>query len=421
MEDKFDFELDRIYTEIAHVLSTTEGTTQLVVGLQFPEGLVEYAPTLTHTIEANFAESPRGVTCVIFADVVYGACNIDDIGASMLGISLLIHFGHSQLVFDNLRCRTLYIPVTYKNINIDNIARMLHSLCAQHRFSCITVTTTAQFCGFFDDLQTHLDSCVDKADNSTGRIIIYRPKQSKLHDFEVLGCTCVRFPPEVQAIVSIVDGDFHLEAACLSNPKIPAFKLNPLQNVFEEVSYNTEAKISVRKDHIYECAVALAESQLPVGIVFGTLGHQGSNTLLDVVLEQTRSMKIPYKLLALSEVFPNFLFPHKVCFWVQLACPRLSLDWDSEFRAANISIINFFEYAEVLSLHAKLDTALGKQTNVRCGGEGCSCIISATQKKALVQGINYQLTNYSDADPTVWNYYTTRETLTRASGGNIDE
>ena len=75
-------------------------------------------------------------------------------------------------------------------------------------------------------------------------------------------------------------------------------------------------------------------SSLPkVGIILGTLGRQGSPNVLSNLESTLKAKKIPYLIVLLSEIFPSklALFHPSIQVWVQIACPRLSIDWGSEF------------------------------------------------------------------------------------------
>ena len=47
------------------------------------------------------------------------------------------------------------------------------------------------------------------------------------HAGEVLGCTAPVLKQEVDAIVFVADGRFHLEAIMIANPTTPAYRLVP--------------------------------------------------------------------------------------------------------------------------------------------------------------------------------------------------
>jgi 2-(3-amino-3-carboxypropyl)histidine synthase len=64
------------------------------------------------------------------------------------------------------------------------------------------------------------------------------------------------------------------------------------------------------------------------GVVFGTLGRQGNQGLLKEIEGLLKKHHKPYFVIFLSELSPAKLnrFP-QIGAWVQIACPRLSVDW----------------------------------------------------------------------------------------------
>ena len=63
-----------------------------LVALQFPEGLLIFACTISDIVE-KFC----GVETLVMGDVTYGACCIDDFTAVALGCDFMVHYGHSCL------------------------------------------------------------------------------------------------------------------------------------------------------------------------------------------------------------------------------------------------------------------------------------------------------------------------------------
>jgi len=84
-ESGYDFEVERIIGEIKKSKARR-------VGLQFPEGLKQYAVEIAAEIE----EKTNSLT-VIFADPCYGACDTKPEQAKKLKIDLLVHFGHTSM------------------------------------------------------------------------------------------------------------------------------------------------------------------------------------------------------------------------------------------------------------------------------------------------------------------------------------
>ncbi len=84
-ESGYDFEIPRIVEEIRKSRAVS-------VGLQFPEGLKNRAADIARSIEEL-----TGVKTVTFIGPVYGACDSKQREAEMLGLDLVVHFGHTAM------------------------------------------------------------------------------------------------------------------------------------------------------------------------------------------------------------------------------------------------------------------------------------------------------------------------------------
>src|SRR4030067_2424167 len=91
----FDFEEERIKQEI-----TKQGAKRVL--LQLPEGLKPEAPRLAAIVEK------AGALPIISADPCYGACDVAAGEAERLGVDLIIHFGHTQML-KHSQVPTLYV------------------------------------------------------------------------------------------------------------------------------------------------------------------------------------------------------------------------------------------------------------------------------------------------------------------------
>ncbi|MEM2918481.1 MAG: diphthamide synthesis protein [Candidatus Altiarchaeota archaeon] len=80
----YDFEVQRILDEIKK--SKAE-----LVGLQFPEGLKQYAVEI-----ANEIEKKTNAKVVIFIGPTYGACDLKLDTGKKLKLDMIIHFGHNK-------------------------------------------------------------------------------------------------------------------------------------------------------------------------------------------------------------------------------------------------------------------------------------------------------------------------------------
>jgi len=79
-------------------------------------------------------------------------------------------------------------------------------------------------------------------------------------------------------------------------------------------------------------AINLAKKAKKFGLIIGTLGRQGSPKVLEYLEEKMKSCGLDYICILLSEIFPDKLEQFQdIDAWIQIACPRLSIDWGYAF------------------------------------------------------------------------------------------
>jgi len=196
-----------------------------------------------------------------------------------------------------------------------------------------------------------------------------------------VGFTTDSFPRE-RVMLFLADGRFHLEAAMISNPTLRALRYDPYSKTLTEERYETvkmkrlrrEAIMAVRKslgisdplkrginsglttpsvqdgDDIANSVLQpqqhssshppSAANRKTMGIILGTLGRQGNPAILSRLRSLLHNRGIQTIIVLLSEIFPKKLEMLSkptmsggsgVCAWVQVACPRLSIDWGHYF------------------------------------------------------------------------------------------
>lgn len=283
------------------------------VALQFPEGLLMFATTISDILTTLCP----GVETLIMGDVTYGACCIDDYTARALGCDLLVHYAHSCLIpVDVTTIKTLYVFV---DISIDT-SHMIATL--ERNFEpgkTIAMVGTIQFNATLHGLKPVLE-------RSGFKVVI--PQIAPLSKGEILGCTSPRLSEtEIDILLYLGDGRFHLESAMIHNPSIPAYRYDPYSRELSRETYDHEEMQTLRRD-----AISAAKSARKWGIILGTLGRQGNPHTMDLIENHLNERGIPFVNLLLSEIFPDKLasMPDVEC-WVQVACPRLSIDWGYAF------------------------------------------------------------------------------------------
>ena len=251
-------------------------------------------------------------------DVTYGACCIDDYTARALGCDLLVHYAHSCLIpVDVTKIKTLYVFV---EISIDT----MHLLATLERNfqpgKSMAIIGTIQFNATLHGIKATLE-------RAGFNVLI--PQIAPLSKGEILGCTSPRIPSSanVDMILYLGDGRFHLESAMIHNPALPAYRYDPYAQKLTRETYDHTEMQDLRRD-----AIATAKKAKGWGLILGALGRQGNSHTMNMIEQHLGSQGIPYINLLLSEIFPGKLamMPDVEC-WVQIACPRLSIDWGYAF------------------------------------------------------------------------------------------
>eukprot|EP01125_Pyxidicula_operculata_P014627 TRINITY_DN488_c0_g1_i4.p1 TRINITY_DN488_c0_g1~~TRINITY_DN488_c0_g1_i4.p1 ORF type:complete len:165 (+),score=37.95 TRINITY_DN488_c0_g1_i4:97-591(+) len=119
----------------------------------------------------------------------------------------------------------------------------------------------------------------------------------------------------------------------ISNPSVPAYQYDPYSKVFSIEKYDFPQMMKMRK-----AAIDVAKNSKRVGVILGTLGRQGSPAILKHLESVIAKSGREFITVLLSEIFPAKLAKFdKVEVWVQVACPRLSIDWGYAFSTPLLS------------------------------------------------------------------------------------
>ena len=155
------------------------------------------------------------------------------------------------------------------------------------------------------------------------------PQIAPLSRGEILGCTAPRLSKgDVDALLYLGDGRFHLESAMIHNPYVPAYRYDPYERKLTREYYEHREMLAVRGR-----AIKRARGAKKWGLILGALGRQGNPHTLSLIEKKLEEKGVPFVRLLLSEIFPGKLaMMGDVEAWVQVACPRLSIDWGEAFE-----------------------------------------------------------------------------------------
>ncbi|KAF2203870.1 diphthamide biosynthesis protein 1 [Delitschia confertaspora ATCC 74209] len=292
------------------------------IALQFPEGLLLFATTISDIL-TRFCP---GTTTLIMGDVTYGACCIDDFTARALGCDLLIHYAHSCLIpVAVTKISTLYIFVS---ISIDT-THLLNTITQNFPTGkTIALVGTIQF-------NATIHGIVPTLRREGYNPLV--PQIAPLSKGEILGCTSPSMPISADTLASkdmipdlllyLGDGRFHLESAMIANPSLPAYRYDPYSRRLTRETYEHDSLYTLRRT-----AILTARKAKTWGIILGSLGRQGNPHTLTLIEEHLKKQGLKSVNLLLSEIFPGKLaMMADVDAWVQIACPRLSIDWGYAF------------------------------------------------------------------------------------------
>lgn len=312
--------------EIHKTIWKIQETSAKMVALQMPEGLLMFSIVICDIIR----EFTSADTCIL-GDVTYGACCIDDLTAKSLAVDLLIHYGHSCLIPIDFKAglRVLYVFVDIKVDPLHFIDTIKLNFSIDRK---ICLVSTIQFVAT-------LQAVSNKLQELNYNITV--PQSRPLSPGEILGCTAPVLE-NIDIIIYLGDGRFHLEAVMIANPNLEAYKYDPYSKVFTREYYDHDLMKRVRYKSICQ-----AKCSGKFGILMGTLGRQGNLRVVDHIRERVNYHKRESVIILLSEIFPSKLNIFKgIDAFVQIACPRLSIDWGIDFQKP---LLNPYEMAVALN------------------------------------------------------------------------
>eukprot|EP00930_Biecheleria_cincta_P082547 TRINITY_DN72260_c0_g1_i1.p1 TRINITY_DN72260_c0_g1~~TRINITY_DN72260_c0_g1_i1.p1 ORF type:complete len:499 (+),score=81.92 TRINITY_DN72260_c0_g1_i1:26-1498(+) len=302
------------------------------VGLQLPEGLQGWATGLADIL-SSFVPSVESTT--IMGDVTFGACCIDDLGACALGVDYLVHYGHSCIVpTDQTTVVTHYVHVEVE-VDVEHLVdTVLHNFGPE---KCLALLGSVQFTSGMLQTREELKRLAREAgdDVDGGRGASKIPQVRPLSSGETLGCTSPHVGKDVDAVIFVCDGRFHLESAMIQNPHLQGnfFRYDPAALTLTREGFAHNELHKSRRQ-----AIADAKRAKLVGLILGTLGRQGSVGVLEEVERLLEKRGIAHLTILLSEISPERLaLMPDVDAWVQVACPRLSMDWGNSYSVPMLS------------------------------------------------------------------------------------
>jgi 2-(3-amino-3-carboxypropyl)histidine synthase len=325
LPSNYNFEIYKSLDKIKQISNKKKSRAK--VALQFPDGLMCFS-ILISDILTTFGKCET----IILGDITYGACCIDDIDCNILECDLLIHYCHSCLV-PSTKClvEILYIFVEI-NIDIEHLVKTIEYNFDKSYY--LYLLASIQFNNSLFLLKRQL---IEKGYDKNKLMI---PQCKPRVQGEVLGCTSPKLDKKGEncVVIFICDGRFHMESVMIQNPSFIFYQYNPFNHRFTIEEYDHKAMKKIRFDQIEKFKRAKY-----FGIIFGTLGRQGNPAILKRLCNLLDKFDKKYVIIMLNEITQNKIINYDKCeCFIQIACPRLSIDWSDQFSKPMLTPYEIF-------------------------------------------------------------------------------
>lgn len=330
--DSYDMDLASVATRIRERPNTK------LVGLQFPDGLRDYATEIEKLLRAT----TPGVEYIISADPSYGACDLA-LNLQRLGTDMLVHFGHTEMPSINhmFEWDVLYVAARHK-LAVGPVAA-----AGAKKLSEITnggkrigIVTTAQH-------QHKLQEMAD-AMKAEGFEVLVGAGDNRLAGYaQLLGCNFTAgtsIEAEVDGFVYVGSGDFHPIAIAWGSEK-PVVLADPYSSEVRTIDDVMDTLMRQRFATIQRARDAKA-----FGILVGTRVGQERLKLARGLQRMLQANGMEAHLIALDFFsWDNLQYFRHLDALVNTSCPRITTD-------------DYARYPMPMLTPPELEIVLGKRT-----------------------------------------------------------
>jgi len=316
-----------IKEELQKAISEIKKKKAKRVLVQLPEGLKGKTIEIVREIE-----SQTKAQIFVLVEPCFGACDIAEEKAKILGAELIIHFGHTKML--NSKIPIIYLPLKYK-IEGKKSAEVLEKYLKERNLKKIALCSAIQYLNA-------MNSIAEELEKKGIKVFVGKGDERIAEKGQVLGCnfsSVKDVEKNAEAVVFVGDGLFHpLGIAFETEKEVIAF--NPLSREIKEMKEEKEKFLRKRFG-----AIAKAKSAESFGILVST--KKGQNRIEKAIELKEKIEKKGKKafILAFDLLKPEYLLGVEVDAFVNTACPRIAVDDFSQF---NKPVLNEKELKEAL-------------------------------------------------------------------------
>ena len=252
-----------------------------------------------------------GIPAYVLADTTWGSCDLNSIGAKVLGSEVLFNIGHT-ISLETLEKDVVMVDA-FDDITFDKVARKCIDVL---KGKTISLVTDSQHLPQMDIVKEILIQGGVNVKIGQGK--------GQLNDGQVFGCEfypVMETKDVVDANVFLGQSNFHAAGIALATKK-PTYVLDPYFNEIREVTEFAQKMQKKATLAIYKAADAKI-----FGIIVGLKeGQLSKTTALKFKKELEKEGKI-VQLFALTDITNDRLMNLEgIDAFIQVACPRISTD-----------------------------------------------------------------------------------------------
>jgi 2-(3-amino-3-carboxypropyl)histidine synthase len=282
--------------------------------IQLPNGLKNYAINLSSFIEEN-----TGAIAYISGGPCYGGCDLALQEARMLNVDLIVHYGHSQFVFNDFH--DFNVAYFYALFKLDPSNLIVKALSLMEKKKKYGLATTIQHLNYLENVKKILDK------NGYTAIIPSKGKFA-IHSGQIVGCDyspLKSIENEIDCCI-IIGSYFHGLGATLCLDK-PIILVDPYSNKVSDISHERNKVLKQRYSYI-SAAKAAKNIGIIIGMKIGQYKPKIAQRLRKLVKESGKNSIF----VCMDEVAPEYINNFtEIDAFINTACPRVSIDDATRF------------------------------------------------------------------------------------------
>jgi 2-(3-amino-3-carboxypropyl)histidine synthase len=279
--------------------------------IQFGEGLKLRIQDMARELNAN------GIECFICLEKCFGACDVREHEARLLGCDAILHIGHEKLIETKL-------PVVYWEyfLEADPIPILEREMHKLRGFKRIGLIASIQFVKLLPRVKDYLERLGKE-------VLVHKALQ---HPGQVLGCrleAAISIEPKVDCFLCLSAGEFYAAGVVLCVDK-PVLNLD-----LERGEIRSLQGFKEKVQRFVAWNKAQLEDARKVGLLVSWKRGQLANPF--EVKEKLEELGKEVFLLAMDEITPEKLEGLELDALVNFACPRIGIDEIERYRTPLIN------------------------------------------------------------------------------------